>query len=333
MAEDRRKINWLLILQGWAMLWVVIGHSGPSPTLEDYPKYALTLWHFAYSFHMPLFIMISGFLFFLTRIDNKKWTYWAMMKEKFIRFGIPFVVFTLIGMMLKTIFSESVDRGTTFSFHEFTNAILYPYNGPMREFWFIATIMWLFSFFPIWKIVLMRNWSIITTLICLVFINIWHPSTDFLAIRSLCNMAIYFFIGILFARFYKNTPKFIKQKKFIIVSFLIGVAIYLAGRSFDILLFAPLGGAMFSLSIALLFDEFYPKAFASFRNYTYQIYLLGLFFNVLVSIIRSRYGLPFGPMYVISMLLGVYMPVFISKVLEIINWSPLLICVGLKPNK
>lgn len=26
-SKVRRKINWLLILQGWAMLWVVIGHA------------------------------------------------------------------------------------------------------------------------------------------------------------------------------------------------------------------------------------------------------------------------------------------------------------------
>lgn len=51
MAE-RQRINWLLILQGWAMLWVVIGHAGPSPTLDDFPVYALALHKFAYSFHM-----------------------------------------------------------------------------------------------------------------------------------------------------------------------------------------------------------------------------------------------------------------------------------------
>ncbi len=315
------------------MLWVVIGHSGPSPTLVDYPKYALLLWHFAYSFHMPLFIMISGFLFYLTRIDNNKWTYWTMLKEKFVRFGIPFIVFTFIGMILKTSFSSLVDRASSFSIGEFINAVLYPYNGPMREFWFLATIMWLFSFFPIWKIVLLKKWRIIVALISLVLLNLRHPSSDLLALRSLCNMAIYFFIGILSAKVFKRDPLFIKKKVFITASFSVGVAVYLVGRCYYIPLAASLGGIMFSLSIALFLDNVFPKAFVSFRDFTYQIYLLGIFFNVLVSIIRAKFGLPFGPMYIVSMLLGIYMPVFISKVFERTNWRPILLCIGLKPKK
>lgn len=67
MAE-KKKINWLLILQGWAMLWVVIGHScigqaGHGPIWEN------ALFKFAYSFHMPLFMLVSGWLFYLTRLN------------------------------------------------------------------------------------------------------------------------------------------------------------------------------------------------------------------------------------------------------------------------
>jgi hypothetical protein len=203
----------------------------------------------------------------------------------------------------------------------------------MREFWFLATIMWLFSFFPIWKIVLLKKWRIIVALISLVLLNLRHPSSDLLALRSLCNMAIYFFIGILSAKVFKRDPLFIKKKVFITASFSVGVAVYLVGRCYYIPLAASLGGIMFSLSIALFLDNVFPKAFVSFRDFTYQIYLLGIFFNVLVSIIRAKFGLPFGPMYIVSMLLGIYMPVFISKVFERTNWRPILLCIGLKPKK
>ena len=52
----KAKINWLLILQGWAMLWVVIGHAPLLPVAEQQPLYVDILYRFAYSFHMPLFI-------------------------------------------------------------------------------------------------------------------------------------------------------------------------------------------------------------------------------------------------------------------------------------
>lgn len=67
MAE-KKKINWLLILQGWAMLWVVVGHSFIGQTGER-PVYVDRLFDFAYSFHMPLFMLVSGWLFFLTRLS------------------------------------------------------------------------------------------------------------------------------------------------------------------------------------------------------------------------------------------------------------------------
>lgn len=51
------------------------------------------------------------------------------------------------------------------------------------------------------------------------------------------------------------------------------------------------------------------------------------------TIMRAKFGLPFAPMQAVSLLLGLYMPVIISKVIEWINWKPLLLCVGLKPIK
>lgn len=325
-----QKINWLLILQGWAMLWVVLGHSGPTSSLEDYPKYAKFLWDTAYSFHMSLFIAISGFLFFLTRLDSEHWKYLATLKEKLIRFGIPFVVFTFVALIMKYVFASSVDRATTLSVGEFVNAILYPYNGPMREFWFLATIMWFFALYPVWKCVLHYKWLSLMTLVGLAVLRVWHPSTHFLAINHVCQYAFFFYGGILCAIQYKKNPDIIYHQLFAPLVFAVGGVVYVIGRIWNIPLMTPLGGAVLSLAIALWLEKLNPKTFSSFRNYTYQIYLLGIFFNVICTIMRAKYGLSFAPMQVLSLLLGLYMPVLISLLFEWINWKPLLLCVGLK---
>ena len=65
----KKKISWLLILQGWAMLWVVIGHS-PLIMDDSMPTFAKILYEIAYSFHMPLFILVSGYLFYMTRLTS-----------------------------------------------------------------------------------------------------------------------------------------------------------------------------------------------------------------------------------------------------------------------
>ena len=68
----KKKINWLLILQAWAMLWVVIGHAfiGDIKNQVNWPFWERSLMDFAYSFHMPLFMLISGWLFYYTRLKH-----------------------------------------------------------------------------------------------------------------------------------------------------------------------------------------------------------------------------------------------------------------------
>ena len=63
----KKKINWLLILQAWAMLWVVIGHAFLGKHNEG-PEWETMLGNIAYSFHMSLFMLVSGWLFYLTRL-------------------------------------------------------------------------------------------------------------------------------------------------------------------------------------------------------------------------------------------------------------------------
>ena len=68
------------------MLWVVIGHSPlKMPISGNDPVYVKILYDIAYSFHMPLFVFVSGYLFFMTRMESN-WGggYFIIIKDKFI---------------------------------------------------------------------------------------------------------------------------------------------------------------------------------------------------------------------------------------------------------
>lgn len=178
---------------------------------------------------------------------------------------------------------------------------------------------------------MLRNkWLSLLTLVGLVVLSVWHPATHFLAINHVCNHAFFFYGGILGAILYKRNPDIIYLPSFAPIAFVASGAVYVVGRVWSIPLVTPLGGAILSLAIALMLEKLSPKTFSTFRNYTYQIYLLGIWFNVICTILRAKFGLPFAPMQVLSLLLGLYMPVLISKVIEKINWKPLKLCVGLK---
>lgn len=141
MAE-KKKINWLLILQGWAMLWVVIGHAFLGKPGEG-PQWENELFNFAYSFHMPLFMLVSGWLFYLTRLRLNKntlsqWTCCAIVKDKAVRLLISGLVFCIVSFALKVAFPGEMSRQVGLNVNDVAHAFLYPYDNPFREFWFIA---------------------------------------------------------------------------------------------------------------------------------------------------------------------------------------------------
>ena len=322
------------------MLWVVIGHA-PLRIEGIVPEFAALLYDIAYSFHMPLFILISGYLFYSTRlaVDSTKWSYKAIMIDKLKRLAIPFIVFTIIAMGMKSLLPGEVNRAASFTFQEFFLAILYPREGPLLEMWFIAVILWMFALTPYWRICLKSRILSIATFITLLALHIWIdylPLGTLLCLRDCAYYGIYFFIGLL-ANKYGFDDKY-KPMKYLIIA--VGAILYLCLWNTDIQFGLALGGIAISVGLSFILDKIYPKAFSTFRNYTYQIFLIGIFAQIAVKIIyKHTLAMDIGAshpilIYIVSYLaciaLGLYIPVAISKVAECINWGPILLCLGLK---
>ena len=67
------KIYWISILQGWSMLLVVIGHVTLTNIFENPATPVSTeVERIIYGFHMPLFMFISGGLFYYKKIRKGK---------------------------------------------------------------------------------------------------------------------------------------------------------------------------------------------------------------------------------------------------------------------
>ena len=88
-SVQKNKIIWLSILQGWSMLLVVIGHISLSNEFQD-PQYPISSFieKVIYSFHMPLFMFISGMLLYHTKI-SKEQKYRSVIVDKIKRLGVP----------------------------------------------------------------------------------------------------------------------------------------------------------------------------------------------------------------------------------------------------
>lgn len=328
-----KKINWILILQAWAILWVVIGHSPLEiPFTSDAPFYAVAAFRFAYSFHMPLFIFVSGYLFYMTRV-GKPMPYLKIISEKFQRLGIPFVVFTFAAMVLKSIFSADMSRPTTISVAEFLNAIVYPNDGPMREFWFIAVLMWCFLAKPLFTFLLKNKFITTAGIIVLLLIHILVPSfaNDILCFPRALRFALFFFCGMVCCKWKPKEP--INRQWLVFAgSILLYAALFVTCKG-KLSVLTSFAGIFMSIILSLLLDKYIPQIFASFKNYTYQIYLMGIFFQIFTKVLYIKGLVPYGGGYFLCVATGLYLPVLISLSIRRINWTPLLLAVGLSKSK
>lgn len=141
----------MAILTVFAMLSVVLGHSDITP---DYKQ----LWYFRwiYSFHMPLFFFISGFLFSLTNPIERLQTmsYTSFLKKKTVRLLIPFLFFNTVIFLIKATLVRDpsmMQHPTTLALDSFIHYTLF---APIGFMWFLPALFIVFVLiFPFWKII------------------------------------------------------------------------------------------------------------------------------------------------------------------------------------
>ena len=332
--SSKVKINWVLILQGWTMLLLVIGHSTLLPHQEPQPYYALFLYSATHPFRMALFVFVSGYLFYLTRIERPM-TYGRMILDKLKRLGIPYLFFTIIAMVLKTIFGEHMLRPATISFAELIHSILYPGEGPLSELWFIGMIFWMFILRPIWTISFKHRYLPVFYIFILIILHIYANSIDeieLLSISAAMKNAIFFYLGLLTRRL--NIIDEDCKPIHLLGTLVIFCCSYILANQYNVPLLPALFGIGLSISLALLLNRYIPRTFSSFRNYTYQIYLMAIFVQIFIKILYKQDIIQsYLISYTLCILTGLYIPVVTSIIVKKINFTPINLCLGLASAK
>ena len=150
MAE-KKKIEWLAVLQGFSMLLVVIGHvSLTNQPGDPTTPIATGIERTIYTFHMPLFIFISGWLFYYTCIGRQKY-YKDMLLSKAKRLLIPFFAFTIVTMLLKLAFPQLMHR--VVDMEEILNTFVLFRSNPLGEMWFVIVLFELMLLYPVYKLI------------------------------------------------------------------------------------------------------------------------------------------------------------------------------------
>lgn len=195
------RINWLSVLQGWSMLLVVIGHVTLTNVFQD-PETPVSaeIERIIYSFHMPLFMFISGFLFYLTKIGRNK-RYVETIGDKAKRLLIPYAAFTCATFFLKYAFNPLMRRPVDFSWSEILDIVTFRSN-PLAEMWFISTLFVLFLFFPIYKWSLGGKMKSVFVFCAALLIYFFFPKDiEVFCISYASSYLLFFYTGILISKY------------------------------------------------------------------------------------------------------------------------------------
>jgi fucose 4-O-acetylase-like acetyltransferase len=101
--------------KGLAIILVVFGHLVPHGTLPAGQEWYDVIWYAIYRFHMPFFMYLSGFVFFLTGSQRvlERGAYGAFIRNRGWRLLVPFFCFAAIivgGKYVAASFMEVANR-------------------------------------------------------------------------------------------------------------------------------------------------------------------------------------------------------------------------------
>ncbi|MCO7177119.1 acyltransferase family protein [Sporolactobacillus kofuensis] len=184
--------TWLDSVKGIAIILVVLGHAAlglllTNKTTSD--RQFLTVIHdFIYTFHMPLFFVVSGYLYGLTRRINNWNSYFIFSKKKLLAIGIPYIIFSVIQVTLSIVGGSIVREPLTIR-----DLVLIPIF-PVQYLWFLYVLLFLFLFLALLDRLIKRQLIVFLIVIVLNIVG-WYWNSDIYLINALFADSIYFYIG------------------------------------------------------------------------------------------------------------------------------------------
>ena len=332
IMKQKERIQWLGILRGLNILLVIMVHVQlvDMSTGENH-SFCNAL---SFPFHpirMPLFIFISGGLLYLSRI-RKNISTKALYKDKFQRIIIPFVFFVIVYYLIKATFNQFAKTPIDLSWSNFLESFIYYRGHSSQPLWFLAVLMFLMLMYPLFCYLCKNKYRMIAFLIFCC--GIFFIDTDLESrwnvfyILEVQHYLVYFFFGIFFFRF--ELYKYIENIGILLVL----VLLYAACYYFSLGLLTSFIGISMMCALCLKIGTYMPKLFSSFREYIFQIYLISLPFQNFVELILWKklfYNEEFVYVfYMLNVLVGLFIPVIISKLVERCNIKFVRLCFGLQ---
>ena len=179
------RIIWIDMAKAICIILVVIGHYFP----DIHPEWYGTIRSVIYSFHMPLFMFASGFVYIATYQDSG---YIAFLTKKAKRLMIPYFTTSILVISFKLCTQGNAYVENPVTLMSYLKIIYQPEAGAFL--WFIWALWWMFVIIPFFNTRILR----LVLFIIAFFIPLAIPYLpEIFCLHKFAGMLLYFIAGIM----------------------------------------------------------------------------------------------------------------------------------------
>jgi fucose 4-O-acetylase-like acetyltransferase len=327
-SEEKKLISFL---QVFGIILVVFGHSFNGES-------SIFLNRLIYSFHMPLFVFISGYLFLNSankRLKKSQSDYFlgknGFLFKKAVRLLIPYVVISSIVFIPKVLLSSFSIRPVEFSIFDYFEMLIYPGKNVIIFFWFLPTIfiISILTYF-LWKYLLIKL-DLMKWIICLALfftLSLFNPfeNIKIFNLSGVIHYFVFFLTGMFFYRYENEICNLLFRKSGLIIvimgSIHLLVIFYFMESSSYTKIILPV--AFLGIAESIIIGGRYLDRKFTFLNHlngsSYAIYLYSWFPQVIIQAFILKFvTVPWYLSSVVSTFFGIYLPFAVYKYLNSIK--------------
>lgn len=289
----KERYLWIDSIKIFACILVVLGHLYMSMVAGGWINGEA--WYYCwpiqtiYTFHVPLFFVCSGFLYQNKKTDYSFAQHRETIRTKVIALGVPYVVFSVVTLFLKVIFSAEVNNQAT--------PILKTLLGkPIAPYWYLYTLFFLFCFIPRFENTKrLKDIFVITVLVKSLFVLFPILSVFPDIITKTATNAIWFVLGMLLTE--KEIMNKLKKTKKVFVIFpctiLISVVCYKETNNTSVIQFILAILFVYSLLVIFLNMKYNGQEhiIVKWSQYFMPVYLMHTIFAAGIRVVLVKAGI------------------------------------------
>lgn len=266
------------------IILVVIGHYDPADAPTHYSNMRMVI----YTFHMPVFLFISGYLYIVTR---KSETFTAFITKKIKRLAIPYLVTSVIIITIKLLTQGAARVDHPVTAMSYLRMFYLPEAGYFL--WFIWTLLLAFIVVFFFK---SKKARLALFGITLVISFLPSVGIDVFCLRQSQEMIVYFMTGVVIADYAPRLFNAGIAPTAILLLLFAGCEAYYVQHQDSVLMYRFLAflGIAAIMTMCYNCERYIPVLARSCVVLAPSVYIIYLFHTTILGLAKAVFGkLPF----------------------------------------